>query len=116
MSVVELDVDVRLLVDQVISSSSRGQPNEFPEVTAQLVAPWSLHFSSEVRGKKYWEAEGNKELTDPETASQHVWSREISRNLVAISSTSLTTTTQQFDVISKFLHFLTRVNTHPHIF
>lgn len=44
VSVVELDVHVRLLVNQVISSSSRGQPNQFPEVTAQLMAAGSLHF------------------------------------------------------------------------
>lgn len=41
--VVELDIHIRLLVDQVISSSSRGQPHQFPEVTAQLMASWSLH-------------------------------------------------------------------------
>lgn len=41
--VVELDIHIRLLVDQVISSSGWGQPHQFPEVTAQLMATRSLY-------------------------------------------------------------------------
>ena len=44
VSVVELDVNVGLLVDQVVSASGGGQADQFPEVTAQLVAPRSLQF------------------------------------------------------------------------
>lgn len=50
MPVVELDIDIRLLVDQVISPSSWGQPHQFPEVTAQLVASRSLQFNKQ-KGK-----------------------------------------------------------------
>lgn len=42
VSVVELDVHVGLLVDQVVSTSGGGQPDQLPEVAAQLVAPRSL--------------------------------------------------------------------------
>lgn len=45
--VVELDIDIGLLVDQVISPSSWGQPHQFPEVTAQLVASRSLQFNKQ---------------------------------------------------------------------
>ena len=42
VSVVELDVHVGLLIDQVVSTSGGGQPDQLPEVAAQLVAPRSL--------------------------------------------------------------------------
>lgn len=41
--VVELDVHIGLLIDQVVSPSSWGQPHQFPEVTAQLMASRSLY-------------------------------------------------------------------------
>lgn len=61
MSVVELDIHVGLLVNQVISSSSRGKPNQFPEVTAQLMAPGGLHFTR--REKAAGRKEETKKLT-----------------------------------------------------
>lgn len=61
VSVVELDVNIRLLVYQVIGSSGRGQADQFPEVTAQLMATGSLHFRK--RGGEKGERGEDKKLT-----------------------------------------------------
>lgn len=42
VSVVELNVHIRLLIQQVVSSSSRRQTHQLPEVTGQLMTSRSL--------------------------------------------------------------------------
>lgn len=42
MPVVELHINLRILVEEIVSPSCRGQTNQLPVIAAQLVASWSL--------------------------------------------------------------------------
>ena len=49
VSVVQLDVDVRLFVHQVVGAACRSQANQLPEVAVQLVASRRLRDEDEKR-------------------------------------------------------------------
>lgn len=44
--IVELNVHIGLLIQQIVSAASRSETNQLPEITVQLVASWSLGWST----------------------------------------------------------------------
>ena len=82
--VVELDVHVGLLVQQVVSATSRGQTHQLPEVAVQLVATGGLDERKQTSGLcmgSYHRIGSNQIKRFTETSPKGVLSKSMAFNL-----------------------------------